>query len=69
VRVAIPESDRSGRRADKAITAVDGRPTPSTDALATVLATLQPGRRVRVDLVDRGGASRTVTVTVGEAPG
>jgi S1-C subfamily serine protease len=60
---------RAGIRPGEMIAAVDGRPTPSTDALATILATLQPGRRVRVDLVDPGGASRTVTVTLGEAPG
>jgi S1-C subfamily serine protease len=60
---------KAGIRAGELIVAVDGRPTPATDALATVLASLRPGQRVKVDLVDPGGAKRTVTVTLGEATG
>jgi putative serine protease PepD len=59
----------AGIRPGELITAVDGRPTPSADALAALLATLRPGQRVRVDLKDLDGATRTVTVALGEAPG
>jgi putative serine protease PepD len=59
----------AGIRPGELIAAVDGRPTPSADALATVLATLRPGQRVRVELKDPAGATRTVTVALGEAPG
>jgi putative serine protease PepD len=60
---------RAGIRPGELIAALDGRATPSTDALATVLATLRPGARVAVTLVDPGGAKRTVMVTLGEARG
>jgi putative serine protease PepD len=60
---------RAGIRPGELIVAVDGRPTPTSDALATVLAQLRPGTRVAVELVAPGGAKRTVMVTLGEAPG
>jgi putative serine protease PepD len=47
---------------------VDGRPTPSTDALATVLAELRPGQKVPVDVVSEDGKKRTVDVTLGQLP-
>jgi putative serine protease PepD len=59
----------AGIRPGELITTVDGRPTPSADTLAALLATLRPGQRVRVDLQDPDGATRTVTVALGEAPG
>jgi putative serine protease PepD len=55
----------AGIRPGELITAVDGRPTPSADALAATIATLRPGQRVRVDLEGPGGATRTVTVALG----
>ena len=60
---------KAGIRPGELIVGVDRQPTPTTDALATVLASLRPGRQVEVDLVDPGGAKRTVTVTLGEATG
>jgi putative serine protease PepD len=67
--VAGGPAAHAGIRPGKLISAVDGRPTRSTDALATILATLRPGQRTRVVLKDPGGATRTVTVALGEAPG
>jgi S1-C subfamily serine protease len=50
------------------IVAVDGKPTPSVDDLATVLAALKPGQSVPIAVV-RGGKKTTVTVKLGELPG
>ncbi|MEA2229774.1 MAG: hypothetical protein QOF04_3404 [Solirubrobacteraceae bacterium] len=61
-------ADRAGIRPGDVIVSVAGQETPSTDALATVLATLKPGQKVPV-VVSRGGARRTLTVTLGELPG
>ena len=50
------------------ITAVDGHPTPSDVALSAVLANLMPGQTVPAQ-ISRGGATKTVTVTLGQYPG
>jgi S1-C subfamily serine protease len=47
------------------ITAVAGKPTPTTERLAEVLADQQPGKRVRVELTDGTGSARTVSVVLG----
>jgi S1-C subfamily serine protease len=60
-------ADRAGIQAGDIIVSVAGQPTPSTDALSTVLAGLKPGRRVPV-AVNRDGRRTTVTVTLGELP-
>jgi S1-C subfamily serine protease len=60
---------RAGIRPGEVITAIDGRPTPSTDALLTILAQLKPGQQVEVTVADRNGAKRTVRVTLGQQPG
>jgi putative serine protease PepD len=59
-------ADEAGLREGEVIVAVNHRPTPSTEALATVLAELRPGQRVPVDVVDPGGEKRTVTVTLSQ---
>jgi S1-C subfamily serine protease len=59
-------ADEAGLRPGELIVAVNHRPTPSADALATVLAELRPGQRVPVEVVDPDGEKRTVTVTLGE---
>jgi putative serine protease PepD len=59
-------ADKAGVRPDELIVAVNHRPTPSAEALATILAELRPGQHVPVDLVDPGGKKRTVTVTLGQ---
>jgi putative serine protease PepD len=59
-------ADDAGIRPGEPIVAVDHRPTPSAEALATALAELRPGQRVAIDLVDPGGEKRSVTVTLAE---
>lgn len=61
-------ADRAGIRPHDLITKVNGKPTPSADELATVLATLTPGQKVPVE-IKRGGKTMTVDVTLGENPG
>jgi putative serine protease PepD len=60
-----PAAD-AGIRPGDVIVDVDGKPTPSTDALAAVLAQLKPGQRVRVSIIRGGGARRVVHVKLGE---
>jgi S1-C subfamily serine protease len=59
-------ADDAGMRSGELIVAVNHRPTPSAEDLATVLAELRPDQQVPVDLVDPGGDKRTVTVTLGQ---
>jgi S1-C subfamily serine protease len=59
---------RAGIRPGELIVAVDHRPTPSTEALATVLAELKPGQTVPVDVVDPSGGRQTVQVRLGQLP-
>ena len=51
------------------ITAVNGKPTPTTSQLSEVLAGLDPGQTVKVDVVQRDGTRTSVNVTLGELPG
>jgi S1-C subfamily serine protease len=47
------------------IVAVAGNPTPTLEALATVLAREKPGDKVKVKVAGGG----TKTITLGELPG
>ena len=38
------------------------------EALASVLATMKPGQKVKVDIVHGDGSKATVTVTLGQFP-
>jgi S1-C subfamily serine protease len=60
---------KAGIAVGDVITSVDGKQTPTTDALGTVLAGLKPGQAVKVALTKQGGATSTVTVTLGQFPG
>ena len=51
-----------------AIVAVDGKPVSSTAQLGDVVALHKPGDALQLEVV-RGGKSRTVAVTLGNAPG
>jgi S1-C subfamily serine protease len=51
------------------ITSVAGKPTPTSSDLAEVLATLQPGQTVKVEIVRPDGSKATVDVTLGQLPG
>jgi putative serine protease PepD len=59
-------ADKAGIQPGERITAIDGQPMPSTDALATLLAEHKPGDKVKVDLVDPDGSKRSVTVTLAQ---
>jgi len=50
-----------------AIVSLDGSPVESSDRLVALLATHNPGNQVELGVV-RDGQSRTVTVTLGNAP-
>jgi putative serine protease PepD len=58
-------AEAAGIRPGDVIVAVDGKPTPTTEALGAVLAELQPGDKVPVTLL-RGGSEMEVEVTLGE---
>jgi putative serine protease PepD len=62
-----PAAD-AGLSAGDVITSVAGQPTPSADALATVLATLSPGQTVPVDVRHPDGQKATVKVKLGQLP-
>ncbi len=59
----------AGLQAGEAIVALNGQPTPTIQALTTVLAALEPGQQVPVEVVTRDGSKRTVQVKLGELPG
>jgi putative serine protease PepD len=58
---------RAGILANDVIVEVDGRPTPSVDDVAVVLAAKRPGARVAIRLI-RGGAERRLTLALGHTP-
>jgi S1-C subfamily serine protease len=62
-------ADRAGIRPGDVIVALSGKPTPTTEQLALVLATLKPGQGVSVQVVRRNGRRATLTVKLGTAPG
>jgi S1-C subfamily serine protease len=51
------------------ISAVNGKATPTSADLGTVLASVKPGQTVTVTFVRQSGASGTAKVTLGEFPG
>ena len=60
---------RAGIRAGDLIVTIARQATPTVDDVATVLATVRPGKRVPVALITSAGAHRTVIVTLGEFQG
>ncbi|MDH2427893.1 trypsin-like peptidase domain-containing protein [Sphaerisporangium sp. TRM90804] len=56
---------KAGIKAGDVILSVEGKPTPTAAALSEVLATLKPGRQVKVELLSPDGRTRTVAVTLG----
>jgi S1-C subfamily serine protease len=61
-------AEKAGIRPGDLIEAIGGQPTPTTDALLTVLATHKPGDKVDVSLIRQGGRPATVSVTLGSQP-
>ena len=62
-------ADKAALQAGDVITAVNGTATPDTETLSTVLAGLQPGQTVPVEVTRAGGDTATVQVTLGQLPG
>jgi putative serine protease PepD len=60
---------KAGLPPGELVTAVDGTATPDPATLADVLAGLDPGQTVRVEVARPGGRGRTVRVTLGQLPG
>jgi putative serine protease PepD len=59
----------AGIKPGDVIVAVAGQPTPTTDVLSSVLATVHPGQKVPVVVVDPQGARSTIQVRLGSQPG
>lgn len=59
---------QAGIRPGDLIVSVAGEPTPTTTALAEVLANRKPGQRVTVVVEGQDGRRRTLEVTLGEYP-
>lgn len=68
VQAGSPASKAGIVRGD-AVTSVDGKPTPTAEDLAAVLADLAPGQSVPVSIVHPDRSKATVTATLGELPG
>jgi putative serine protease PepD len=59
----------AGMRVGDVIVSVDGRPTPTTGALSSVLAQLKPGQKVPVVVKHQSGTKTTLQVTLATYPG
>jgi S1-C subfamily serine protease len=60
---------KAGLVSGDVILAVAGKPTPSSDELGSVLATLRPGQTVKVRIARQNGTTATLEVKLGEYPG
>jgi putative serine protease PepD len=60
---------KAGLRVGDVITAVDGKETPTVDALETVLAARKPAQTVTLSIVGQNGSKKQVKVTLGQFPG
>ncbi|MEV8631225.1 trypsin-like peptidase domain-containing protein [Streptosporangium sp. NPDC051023] len=67
VRVASGGSaDKAGIRRGDVIVSINGTPTKDTQALAELLAGLNPGDRAKVEIMHSDGSRATITVPLGE---
>ena len=62
-------AEAAGIRSGDVVTSIDGKATPDTSALSEVLASLEPGQKVKVAINRPDGTTATVTVTLGQLPG
>src|SRR5213078_1036564 len=60
-------ADRAGLKAGDVVTAIDGNAVKTASALESAIAAKQPGDKVTLT-IDRGGSTRTVSVTLGTRP-
>jgi S1-C subfamily serine protease len=61
-------AQQAGIKDGDVIVAIDGKTVTTTDDLASILAEIQPGQSVSVDLVSHTGGRRSVDVTLGARP-
>jgi S1-C subfamily serine protease len=73
VIVASVESNgpaaKAGLSRGDVITDVNGQPTPTSDALSTILAGLKPGQTAKLSVRHPDGSTDTVEVRLGQTPG
>ncbi|MEU4831966.1 trypsin-like peptidase domain-containing protein [Streptosporangium sp. NPDC023615] len=62
-------AERAGLKAGDLIVSIDGRPTPASQDLSTVLATLRPGEDAKVEVLRPDGERTTVAVPLEELAG
>jgi S1-C subfamily serine protease len=60
---------KAGIKVGDVITAVDGKPTLTQDALGAALAAKKPGETVTLSIVGQDTRTRSVKVTLGQFPG
>jgi len=60
---------KAGLQQGDVIASIAGQPTPTLDALTTVLAKLKPGKTVPVAILLQNGTKKTVRLTLGTYPG
>lgn len=67
VRSVTPDgaAAAAGINVGDVVTAVNGKPTPTLDALGTIMADLKPGDTASVEVVRPDGSRQTVRVTLG----
>ncbi len=62
-------ADTAGITAQELIVSIDGKPTPDSNTLSVVLASLNPDQTVPVVVEKASGTRTTVPVTLGQIPG
>src|SRR5438105_2855139 len=62
-------ADKAGLHVGDVIVSIAGKPTPTLADLAAVLATLRPGQKVPVAVVEQNGKKATIHLTLGQLPG
>ncbi len=62
-------ASKAGLKTGERITALNGTPTPDSNALGTVLAALKPGQTVAVKIATSSGSSSTIQITLDQYPG
>lgn len=69
IRAVTPggPADRAGLQQGDVITKINGRPVNEDDRMAYLVANLQPGSRIPMEIV-RNGQRRNLTVAIGERP-
>jgi len=60
---------KAGLKVGDVITAIDGKPTPGSDQLGTIIASHKPGQTVTLKVTHQNGTSDEIKVTLGQYPG